>query len=66
MTVKLNHLYSTKEVAELLNINYKYFCNKKEQFEQHLKRFYDFDKIIRDGKLGTHYIFYQEYSFGRI
>lgn len=57
--IELNKKYSTKALAQELNISYNQLRKVRDRYEEHLKRFYEF-KIIHKGNNGVYYIFTEE------
>lgn len=45
--IELNQRYSTKALAEVLGISYGAFRNKKQEYEEHLAKFYIYTKIFK-------------------
>ena len=57
--IELNKQYSTKALAQELNISYNQLRKVRDKYEEHLKRFYEY-KIIHKGNNGVYYIFTEE------
>lgn len=56
--IELNKKYTTKEIAEKCEVSYGRFRNHRNEYEEHLQKFYDVT-INRKGN-GTYYIFNKE------
>lgn len=56
--VKLNQRYSTKTLAEALDISYGTFRNRKQDYEEHLAKFYIYTKVFKGN--AVYYIFEKE------
>ena len=58
--IELNKKYSTKTLAEALEISYGQFRNAREKYEKHLSYFYDYTVSTKGN--GTYYIFKEQYD----
>lgn len=57
--IELNKQYSTKTLAQELNISYNQLRKVRGKYEEHLRRFYEF-KIIYKGNNSIYYVFTEE------
>lgn len=53
--IELDKIYSTKVLAEVLNISYDHFRKHRKEYEEHLSKFYSYN-ITHKGN-GIYYTF---------
>lgn len=58
--MELNHPYTMKEVAEINGVSYNGFRNKREQYEEHMKIFFNYN-IEKKGR-SYYYTFIEQFE----
>ena len=58
--IELNKRYSTKKLAEIIEVSYGQFRNAREKYEKHLSLFYDYHIDVKSN--GIYYTFKEQYD----